>query len=155
MIKKFAIILTVTALVSHSAHAICASENEHSSITMRALQSELMVAALSCGLKDNYNNFITLHHDALREHGKMLKTYFKRHYAGKSEYQLNRFVTQLANQASRISLNKADSVYCRQAGLLFQFIEAQDNKNIGHMLNARYQQWHNIDHCKPQQLANR
>jgi hypothetical protein len=139
--------------LAQGALAQCATTQELQAMTMRALQSELMVAALSCGMKDNYNHFIDTNKLQLRNHGTMLRGYFQRHHGGKAEPELNAFVTQLANQASRMSLNQSDRLYCRQASLMFRMIQAQQATQLGSIFYARYQPWHETPNCEPTELA--
>lgn len=141
--------LVVVAIFSipHMASARCASKAEHASMNMRALQSELMVAALACGQRDSYNYFVRTGADNLARHGRALKAYFSRHYGDGGEYQLNKFVTQMANQASRISLNQPDSTYCREAAQLFSDVRSSSASEVAMMANQRYYTWHNIASC--------
>ena len=47
----------------------CASERDLAALNTRVLQTELMVAALSCGEKQRYNTFVTTYQTVLTDRG--------------------------------------------------------------------------------------
>lgn len=153
--KKVVAAVVVWAFCAHSAQAVCANKTEQTSMNIRALQSELMVAALSCGMNKQYNDFINTFASPLTQHGKVLKAYFQRNYSGGSERELNRFITQLANQASRVSLNQVDTEYCKNATKLFTFINKADTKKVDNYVMDRYQPWHGVPSCTVHEVAER
>ena len=81
-------------LATGGAEAICVSPKDREALSMRLLQTELMVAALSCQRKSDYNAFIRRFEKELVVHGRNLKRIFKRTYGGKSR-QLESFVTRV------------------------------------------------------------
>lgn len=91
---------------------------ERDSLNVRHLQSELMVAALSCDLRPQYNATVKRFEAELVGHGQDLKQLFKRTYGRGGERELNRFVTALANQSSASSLSRGAS-YCAESAQLF------------------------------------
>ncbi len=92
-----------------------AKPSELSAIQVRVLQSEMMVAALTCDLRPQYNEIVILFKDELGRHGANLRSYFERNYgrAG-GEKQLNSFVTEMANRASSHAVSQG-SFYCAGA----------------------------------------
>ena len=92
-----------------------AKPSELSAIQVRVLQSEMMVAALTCDLRPQYNEIVILFKDELGRHGANLRSYFERSYgrAG-GEKQLNSFVTEMANRASSHAVSQG-SFYCAGA----------------------------------------
>lgn len=86
---------------------------------VRALQTELMVAALSCRARGDYNSFVRKFEAPLVANGKNLRAYFRETFAGNGDRRLDSYITRIANQASskRISMG-AD--YCDQAMASFQ-----------------------------------
>jgi hypothetical protein len=88
------------------------------SIEVRRLQTNLMVAALSCHARSDYNEFITMHRPSLQSYGKTIQAEFRRRYGHESSKQLNRFVTRLANEASARSNADRDG-FCAEAAGLF------------------------------------
>jgi hypothetical protein len=88
------------------------------SIEVRRLQTNLMVAALACGARADYNEFILAHRPSLQKYGKTIKAEFRRRYGKEGSKRLNRFVTRLANEASARS-NADRDAFCADASALF------------------------------------
>jgi hypothetical protein len=111
-------ILAMTG-VGARAQQLCPDEGELAALDARALQTELMVAALSCSQNSRYNQFVQTFRVALVERGKVLSGLFNRTYGPDGEEHLNRFVTRLANEASQEAL-AAGPAYCSGALPLFE-----------------------------------
>lgn len=97
----------------------CPSRNESAALFVRSLQTELMVAALTCKAREDYNTFAIQFRDTLVQNGKLMKGFFSRRYGGSGRYELDRFVTALANEASSIGMNSGPG-YCQDARSLFK-----------------------------------
>ena len=97
------------------------SRAEWDSLNIRHLQSELMVAALSCGLRPQYNAMVKRFEAELIDRGQDLKQLFRRTFGSASQRELDRFVTALANQSSTRSLSRGAS-YCAESAQLFDEI---------------------------------
>ncbi len=151
--KKILLFAAATLLSAQGAWAGCASSGELQSLGMRALQSELMVAALACGKKQDYNNYIGLFSQDLQWQGQQLKGYFSRNYGSQSERELNTFVTQMANQASRVSLNKSSQQYCSHASDLFNKVNTAFPWQIIDYARKEYSTWHNVLPCSGKQVV--
>ena len=101
---------------------------------VRVMQTELMVAALSCravpgrDFTGQYNKFINSHGERLVTHGQVLQSYFKARYGADSRRQLDAFVTALANDASRRSMNSA--TFCDESVALFQEVSNLDRNGL-------------------------
>lgn len=89
------------------------------SIEVRRLQTTLMVAALSCRARSDYNEFIRAHRPSLQSYGKAIKAEFRRRYGRAGSKELNRFITRLANEASARS-NADRAGFCGDASALFE-----------------------------------
>ena len=89
------------------------------SIEVRRLQTNLMVAALSCGARDDYNEFVVAHRSTLQKYGKTIRAEFRRRYGKSGASKLNQFVTRLANEASARS-NADRENFCAEATASFQ-----------------------------------
>jgi hypothetical protein len=100
------------------AQTICAPPAAQSALQSRVLQTRLMVAALSCGQRSDYNAFVTRYQQELIVHGKALREFFRVSYGSRAKKRLNRFVTSLANEASAVSLELGPD-FCVQAGQIF------------------------------------
>lgn len=88
---------------------------------VRLLQTELMVAALTCrsnpvlGLDGKYGTFAQRFGPELKVHADALKVEFKGNSA-----RLDKYVTGIANASSDVSL--ANNNYCDQVGSLFDAV---------------------------------
>lgn len=96
----------------------CALAPEGHALNARALQTDLMVSALVCGRRDDYNDFVTRFRGKLATQATLMRHHFERQYGRRGEVQMDRFVTRLANEASRAS-NADRALYCRATGSLF------------------------------------
>ncbi|MFC1673101.1 hypothetical protein ACFL12_03005 [Pseudomonadota bacterium] len=114
----------LTPLIPMSANAanICAERSERAALDMRVLQSELMVAALTCGQRSEYNTFVSVFKPHLKQHGAKLQGFFAKAYGNGGSRQLNRMVTRLANQASSRTLSQPTSQFCAQAQSRFKMV---------------------------------
>jgi hypothetical protein len=98
------------ALASWSpVQAQCAQAKEVTAFNIRALQSQLMVAALTCDMTSQYNTFVTRHRSGLDSNRRTLISYFNR--AGGGERAFNNYDTELANVQSTLSTRRG-SLYC-------------------------------------------
>lgn len=84
----------------------------HPVIALRGLQARLMVAALSCGLRDGYGDFVNRFSNQLAANADALKV----RYQGRGGTRaVDRLVTRLANAAAQRS-NADRAGFCAQAG---------------------------------------
>lgn len=91
---------------------------------MRVLQSEMMVAGLSCGAKPHYNAFATKYKAVLIKNGDRLKKhYYAEHGSTAGFKKLNTFVTRLANEAS-VRIAMTGPGYCQMAMERFEVLLA-------------------------------
>ena len=89
------------------------------SIEVRRLQTNMMVAALACGARSDYNEFVITHRSSLQKYGQAIRTEFRRRYGKAGDNRLNQFVTRLANEASARS-NADRENFCAEATASFQ-----------------------------------
>jgi len=134
--------------------AFCAKPSEKVALDVRVLQSELMVAALSCGQQEAYNRFVQRHRTELSSSGRALKSYFHRRYGSSGKYKLNRFVTQLANQASERSMQQGRGRYCSFADRSFDELLGSRMHSLADFsgFDALYAQ-HEVKTCSPVKSA--
>ena len=104
--------------VSQAAGA-CATPKDLAALNARVLQTELMVAALTCGEKARYNAFVVSFKGVLGDRGRSLRALFTRVHGASGKRRLNGFVTKLANEASQGSLAVRGG-YCANASALFE-----------------------------------
>ena len=95
------------------------------SIEVRRLQTNLMVAALTCNARADYNAFVVAHRTSLQNYGKIIRTEFRRRFGKAGDSKLNTFVTRLANEASTRSNADRDG-FCADAAATFQQAKVQN-----------------------------
>lgn len=105
---------------SEAAQASCATPEEMVALNSSVLVSDLMVAALSCGQQKQYNRFVNKFSRTLVTNNKNLKHYFERYYDNRAEFELNRFITRMANLSSQSSLKQSHEEYCSASNKLFK-----------------------------------
>jgi hypothetical protein len=88
-----------------------AVSKDTAAVRVRVLQSDMMVAALSCDLRNSYNEAIRRFQAELVLHGRNLRSYFNRVHGKRGQNELDRFVTAMANKASSRSIAQG-SDYC-------------------------------------------
>jgi hypothetical protein len=104
---------------------------EQAALDVRYLQTELMVAALSCGRPEfhkHYNTFVTKFAPALKRHGAALKTYFSRQYGSQGTKQMDTYVTRLANEASLRSMQQPS--FCTDSVILFDRVTKLESASL-------------------------
>ncbi len=79
----------------------CARHTEVTAFSVAALQSNLMVAALSCRADEKYNAFITRYRPALLQQAKAAENYFSRNDKRRWQQTRDEYVSQLANAQSQ------------------------------------------------------
>jgi len=98
--------MAAAALIGASAQAMaCAGVDDRDGMAVRALQTRLMVAALTCDARGDYNRFATRFRQQLSVHGTRLRRYFRHAHGDRPEQALNLYVTDLANRASMLSID--------------------------------------------------
>ncbi|GAA0572683.1 hypothetical protein [Caenispirillum bisanense] len=100
----------------------CADAGEAAAMHVRSLQTWLVVASLSCGTVEDYNTFVVKYKGSLQRHGDQLIRYFNRAYGKGGNDKLNRYVTLLANEASRLSLDDREA-FCARAAAIYDEME--------------------------------
>jgi hypothetical protein len=112
----------------------CATAKERTAMRVRVMQTELMVAALSCravpgrDFTGQYNAFVQRHGEKLVTHGRILTSYFQTRYGEGYRKKLDAFITALANDASRRSMNSA--TFCDESVQLFQEVASVDRNGL-------------------------
>lgn len=96
----------------------CVTGADETALQMRTVQTELMVSALSCQQTPNYNSFVTQNQKTLMAaHGQLQKFFSSRG----GEKALNAFITKLANDASKRSIQNI-AQFCQLTGYLYTAI---------------------------------
>lgn len=123
----------------------CALYAEREALNWRALQSELMVAALICGKQAEYNRFIERHAGILPGNGDRMREYFTREFGEDAQARMDSFVTAMAGEASKRSLDEKESAFCDSTGKLFGRSFAEEEAGTGEA--EAFASYHNVDMC--------
>jgi hypothetical protein len=113
--------------------------SEVAAVNARLLQTEMMVAALTCDLRPQYNTAVRTFEKDLVRHGKALRKMFRRDHGASAQRRLDKYITQLANDASRRS-NHDRASYCRTATTLFADVLASGPSGFDQMTQQLIQQ---------------
>lgn len=112
--------------------ANCLTAEEATAIKARMLQTELMVATLSCrraqSHEADYNAFMDRHSVELRRYNQVIQQHFGR-MGGNPQRRYDSFTTALANDASNRSLASAD--FCDHTHKLFATVAAIQRGRLG------------------------
>lgn len=140
-----AALLAAGLMTATPASAEPVSASERMALSARMLQTELMVAALSCDANARYNAFVHKFEDQLVSHGRALRGLFQRHFGAAGTARLTTFVTRLANQASLRSA-RAGADYCKGAARLFETtLQVPENAFAGYVAQQPFAEAHDID----------
>lgn len=144
MVYKKAALFVAVLFITHSTFAYpCAQPKEMEAIRIRALQTELMMAGLSCNGQRHYNRFVQNYRSELKQYARILRGYFVRGYGDDAENEMNQFITQLANESSKRSLQNGAKSFCLDARGLFKTVSA--SKKLNH---ADFDYRGNISECR-------
>lgn len=135
-----------------SAEVTCKTSKSTTALAVRTLQSDLMVAALSCNIKSQYNAFATKFQGTLVTNGKVLKAEFDKRFGGKSTQRLTTYVTELANQASQ-RMSTQGSNYCAQVAGLFQNVLALQPADLDGYARTHLAVMNGVEECAVESVA--
>jgi hypothetical protein len=125
----------------------CAGSAEMAALQSRVLLSDLMVSALSCNEQPRYNAFVTKYKGDLGKQGAMLQEFFRKAYGGTGRSQMNRFVTDLANNSSNYSLEHI-GLYCQETGKEFgELLDGKQTSLAGYAASQPYANVHGVVPC--------
>ena len=106
----------------------CMQPAEQQHFNVRALQSQLMVLAISCERHDDYNSFVTRFQPQLAAAFRGVQNHFRRTTGAQHQRQTDQYITNLANGQSQVGISQG-TFFCRnQQGL---FAEALGAANVG------------------------
>lgn len=104
------------------------SPEEVEAVAFRKLQSELMVATLSCKsqkMRSHYNAFVVRFRAELRDNARVLKALFRREHGAQAQRRFDAFMTGLANKASLDGMG--DAKFCTKAGARLEALAFEDD----------------------------
>jgi hypothetical protein len=107
----------------------CVTTHERASLDARLVKEYLMVAALNCDARQQYNSFVTKYEPDLKNHAVVLRRHFARAYGSKSEREIDRYVTAAANEASIVS-NADRAGFCRRSTALLNELNGRKKASL-------------------------
>jgi len=123
-----------------AAHAIePRNASETAAVNARLLQTEMMVAALACNLRPQYNRAVRTFEREFVGHGTVLRKMFRRNHGASAQRHLDKYITRLANEASARS-NYDRVTYCRTAASLFGDVLASRSSGFDQMTQKLIQE---------------
>jgi hypothetical protein len=96
----------------------CIRADERAALAVRAVQTDLMVAALSCNFRPAYNEFVLRFRPALDRHTEIVHRYFRRAYGSHATSEATRYFTRFANRTSLEGVADLDRFCDRSAAVL-------------------------------------
>jgi len=141
-IRRLASCLVASAMISGimtapAFAAECGESPAHEAFDVQGLKSELMVTALSCDARDQYNAFVGKFRSHLTAEEKHLDGYFKTTYGRNAQREHDDYITQLANVQSEGGL-RAGTVFCKQRIAMFEEVaELEDGADLAHYAEAK------------------
>jgi hypothetical protein len=127
-LSKFRLLVATACAVSIAGPAFaqaCVQPAERTAFELRALQSQLMVAALSCGRDNEYNAFVRKFQRDLSSSYTTMQSHYRR-VGGSGQREMDGFITALANAHSQDGIRQG-SQYCPNITPLFTIALAQPN----------------------------
>lgn len=146
------IVHVLLAANAEASRTACATREEQIGLNMQAMQSELMVAALTCNKKADYNRFVNINRNSISGAGTSMRQYFRRVYSEQANGRINAFVTSLANRTSEVSLNIELSEYCQKASQVFAMLNRSRRDPIE--LSRYFGHLHAIRSCEEGEYAD-
>lgn len=112
----------------------CYTTPEVRASQVRQLQTELMVAALSCAgypdlaLRERYNAFVQKFGGSLNSTAAVLRGHFQRNHGRDHARRFDAYITSLANQAALRSFDEPS--YCQSAVPVFEALSSLEPREI-------------------------
>lgn len=121
MARKFMLLGGIAAVmaVPSLALATCLRPAERTAFDIRALQSQLMVVALSCQQQDSYNAFVTRFRGHLGDAHRGVTGYYQRASGRQAQRVMDQYITNLANNQMQVGITQG-SHFCQNQMPLFQ-----------------------------------
>lgn len=111
-----ALVLIAAGCPSAFGASQCMLAAEQTAFDIRALQSQLMIVALSCGQHNDYNTFVLRHQRDLSDAYQQIASHFTRLYGSAGEEQHDVYITTLANAQSLEGIHQGP-LFCRDVKL--------------------------------------
>ncbi len=96
----------------------CASSVDQGAFDTAALKSELMVVALTCEKRNEYNVFVQRFRPDLMREERALDSWFSRAYGRRARQMHDDYITSLANSESQSGMRRG-TLFCQEHATLF------------------------------------
>lgn len=117
----------------------CLTHDEAVAVKARVLQTELMVATLSCvravDQSARYNAFVERHSAEIQKFNRVIQQHFARIGGGNPQRRYDTFTTALANDASNRSM--ASPTFCTDTIQLFESVTQIQRGKLGDAVEER------------------
>lgn len=137
LIAGAGLISACAADATNAAPSACANAAESEALSVRVLQNDLMVGALSCGQQQGYNSFVTKFKGEMQKQSEAFRGYFERNYVGGANRQMNDFVTAMANQSSQSAAKSGGASYCNSVSSLYREVMDLSPSSLGSYAKGR------------------
>ncbi len=132
MTRKNMLLGGVLAAVAFPGLALgnCLRPAEATAFDVRALQSQLMVVALSCQQHDAYNAFVTRFQPQLGQAHTQVTAHFRRVAGRQSQRAMDQYITNLANNHMQEGIRQGSHFCQNQMPLFQQAMQARDLNDL-------------------------
>jgi len=117
-IRLFAAGLVAVVAATPAMAQSCLRPADKAAFDVRALQSQLMVAALLCKQDEQYNSFVRTHQSSLSQAWEGMSSYYRRANGAVGVRSRDNFVTELAN-VQQMDSGRQGSQFCQNVAPLF------------------------------------
>lgn len=104
----------------------CARPADQAAFDVASLKSQLMVTALTCDMRDQYNAFVLRFRADLMVQERALQAYFSRGFGREGQQHHDDYITLLANTESEAGIRDG-TLYCQRNASLLQEVLALPN----------------------------
>lgn len=146
--------ISAFAPLAHAKAPPCVKGEDENALQVRVVQTELMVAALSCNASPRYNAFVQTYQKDLMAAHNQLRKLFKRIYGGSANTELNAFITRLANDSSKRSIANI-TIFCQNATTMYDGALVTEGVQLAAFVPAQpVAQLHGFESCAAVQTAS-
>jgi hypothetical protein len=101
----------------------CARPADKTAFDVAGLKSQLMVTALTCDVRERYNDFVHRFQSELMQQERALTAYFGRSFGHRGQQEHDDYITSLANTLSEDGI-KLGTLFCQHSVGLFDAVLA-------------------------------
>jgi hypothetical protein len=115
----------------------CEFSSDRTAFDIEGLKSELMVTALKCDQRDQFNAFMTRFRPTIAAEERDLNAYFKRSYGRAAQKAYDSYITNLGNIQEQDGL-KAGTAFCENLPTMFsEVMSLRDDSELHAYANSK------------------